>query len=171
MSFVAAAGLAISVGGSLYQGDQAKQAGKIQGIFAESQARLEEAQALDTAMLIRKAGQRQRGAAKAGYVASGVRLGEGSAQAVEEEITQGYEHDAYQAILEGKNRARGSRQIGENAVQAGRDANSAAMNNAAGTALSGYGAIKKSSGWRTNGPGYSGTQAPAPVTTYNIPRG
>jgi hypothetical protein len=150
MSFVAVAGagLAISVGGSLYQGSQAKLSGKIQGIFAESQARMEEATALETANLIRRAGNKARGTAKAAYAGAGVKLGEGSAAAVEDQMTLDIEHDAYQAILDGKNRARGARQYGDQAVQAGRDAFTASTITALGTAVSGLSEIGRS-GWST----------------------
>lgn len=160
MSFVAAAGLAISVGGALYSGDQAKQAGKIQGIFADSQARIEEAAAMETAQLIRRAGRKQLGATKAGYVGAGVLLGEGSAQAAEEEVTQGYEHDAYQAILDGRNRASSARNAGANARQAGNDAFTASVISGAGTALSGAGQIGRANGWRTNSSSYTAPTIP-----------
>lgn len=148
MSYVIAAGAAISIGGSLMQGDQAKQSGKIQNIFAQSQARIEEFQALETAKIIRRAGKKAVGAANSAYAGAGVKLGEGSAADVEQEIVSGVEHDAFQAILEGSGRARGARQAGEIALQQGRDANAAAMNQAAGTALMAYGK-KNPGGWKT----------------------
>jgi hypothetical protein len=135
MSYVA---LAVGVGSALYSGSQAKQAGQIAGIYAEGQAQLDEMHALETSKLVRKAGRRQIGAANAAYAASGVKLGEGSALAVENEMTVGVEHDAYQALLEGTNRAFAVRQGGAQAVQQGNDAMTAAVIGAVGTAGSGW---------------------------------
>jgi hypothetical protein len=171
MSYVTAA---VAIGGALYQGSEARQSGAIAKIFADSQARMDEAAALETAKIIRRAGRKAVGAASAGYAGAGVKVGEGSAAEVGEEITAAVEHDAYQAILEGKNRASSARQAGRNADQAGRDAQTASIISATGTALGAYNAKNRTSspgtGWRTNGPGFSGTQAPAPV--YNAyPKG
>jgi hypothetical protein len=135
MSYVTAA---ISIGGALFQGESAKENGAIAKIFAESQARMDEAAALETAKVIRRAGRKTIGAAKAAYAGAGVKTGEGSAAEVGEEITAGVEHDAFQAILEGKNRASASRQAGQNADQAGRDAQNVAIVNAVGTGISGW---------------------------------
>ncbi len=135
MSYVA---IAVTVGGALYQGSQARQSGAIAQIFAESQARMDEAAALETAKVIRRAGRKTIGAAKAAYAGAGVKTGEGSAAEVGEEITAGVEHDAFQAILEGKNRASAARQAGRNADQAGRDAQNVAIVNAVGTGMSGW---------------------------------
>jgi len=144
MSYVA---LAVSVGGALYQGSQARQSGAIAQIFAESQARMDEAAALETAKVIRRAGRKTIGAAKAAYAGAGVKAGEGSAAEVGEEITAGVEHDAFQAILEGKNRASAARQAGRNADQAGRDAQSVAIVNAAGTGMSGWRTANKANNY------------------------
>lgn len=146
MSYVA---LAVTVGGALYQGMEANQAGEIANIYAQSQARMDEAAALETSQIIRKAGRRQISSANVAYAGSGVKLGEGSAQEVQNEMYAGVEHDAYQAILEGKNRAYSARQSGAQALQAGQDAQNASIINAAGSALGGYNSAKRAGGWGT----------------------
>jgi hypothetical protein len=146
MSYVT---VAVSVGGALYQGAEANQNGKIAKIFAESQARMDEASALETAKIIRRAGRKQVGAARGAYAASGVRLDEGSAAEVQEEMSAGVEHDAFQAILEGRNRAAFARHEGALAAKAGKDAQTASIISALGTASSAY--SKSQSGWKTGG--------------------
>lgn len=64
-----------------------------------------EAQGEKNAALIRRAGQRVLGSQRAGYAASGVQIGEGSAGEVERETTTNIEHDAFQAILQGQRQA------------------------------------------------------------------
>jgi hypothetical protein len=165
MSFVATA---VTTGFNAFTQIQA-------GKFAQGQANLQASQedyqatverenALATARIIRRAGERQAGQANAGYAASGVVVGQGSAGDVERQITEGYEHDAYQAILEGNRRARGLETDAELTRIQGRMQRTAGYVNAVGTVLGGAYQGLRAAGWRSAGPGFAGTQAPAPVT-------
>ena len=73
------------------------------------------------------------------------------------------ETDAALAILNGKREARGLQQAASSARRSGRDARRAANYASFGTLLSAGSQGLKASGWRANGPGFSGGQAPAPV--------
>lgn len=151
-------------------GKYANAQAQMQADQMEYQAKLEEQSALQTAAVIRRAGQRQVGAANAAYAVAGVKVGEGSALETERQITTDVEHDAFQAILDGGRRARGLQTSAQLSRIDGRMKQTAGYVNAASSMLnSGYNAIK-SNGWRTNGPGFSGTQPPAPVqdrSTYS----
>ena len=158
----------VAVGGmtafnQVQQGRTARQQGNMQAQASEFQARIEQENALKTAEIIRRAGRRQVGQASAAYAAAGVKVGEGSALETERQINLDVEHDAFQSLLEGGRRARGLQTDAEMARAQGRMAQAAGYVNAMGTVLStGYSALR-ANGWRSNGPGFSGTRAPAPV--------
>jgi len=168
MSWIA---VAVGVSGaysSIQQGNAAQRGADMQADAESYQAKVEQQSALQTAGIIRRAGQRQVAQANAAYAGAGVKIGEGSAGRVEQQITQDYEHDAYQAILEGNRRARGL-QVNATATRLSGDmaqtaANVNALNSVLSSGLSGL----SNSGWRSKGPGFSGTQAPAPVEDRSI---
>lgn len=168
MSFVTMAVTAVSAFGQINAGRNAKMQGDLQGQVDDYSAQVEQQSALETARLIRRAGRRQVGAANAAYAGAGVKVGEGSAGETERQINLDVEHDAYQALLEGSRRASGLRVQGEFARSQGRMAESAGYVNAIGTVLGGYGQGLRASGWRSQGPGYSGTQKPAPVVNRDV---
>jgi len=144
-------------------GKYAKAQAGLAAAQADYQAQVEQDNALKTAEVIRRAGRKQVGQANAAFAGAGVKVGEGSAAEVERDITQGYEHDAFQALLEGGRRARGLQTDAELTRIDGSMRETAGYVNAVGTVLGGtYGALR-ASGWRTAGPGFSGGQAPAPV--------
>lgn len=104
----------------------------------------EEAQA--QARLIRDAAVQVRGAARAAFAGSGVRVDQGSAALVQEQIVRDSERDAALTILTGERRAGSIEKGGQldaaslrsgaaNARQAGSDARTASLINAAGTVL------------------------------------
>ncbi|HON29427.1 MAG TPA: hypothetical protein PLN11_00090 [Ottowia sp.] len=135
---------------------------------ADYQAQLEQDNALKSAELIRRAGRNQVGQTVAAYAGAGAKVGEGSALEAERQVNQDVEHDAFQAILEGGRRARGLRTQAELTRIDGHMKQTAANVSAVGTVMGGaYGALR-ASGWRTAGPGFSGTQAPAPVEDRSI---
>lgn len=72
---------------------------------AEYEAQDAEKYGRDQAGLIRRAGRRVVGSQRAGYAASGVQIGQGSAEQVEAETVTDTEHDAFQAILGGQRQA------------------------------------------------------------------
>lgn len=159
---------AVNALGQVQQGKTARAQANIQAGLSEYQAQVEQDNALKMAEIIRRAGRKQVGQANAAFAGAGVKVGEGSAAEVERDITQGYEQDAFQAILEGNRRARGLQTDAAMERAQGRMAQAAGYVNAVGTVLGGtYGAMR-ANGWRTAGPGFSGTQAPAPVETRTI---
>lgn len=165
MSFVMGG---VSVYTQLEQGQNAKSAANVNAGQADYQAQVEESNAYKTAQLIRKAGRRAVGQANAGYAASGVVVGEGSAGETEAAIIRGSESDAYQALLEGGSRARALRTDATLMRISGKQAESASYVNAITSALGAFGQYQKASGWRSQGPGYSGTQRAAPVVDRSI---
>lgn len=172
MSFVTVAIAGASALGQIQSGRTAKAQAGLQAQALEAQGRQEEQAALETARVIRRAGHKVQSAATAAYAGAGVRVDSGSAQAVQEQIGQDVEHDAFQTILEGKRRALG---LGTEASLRRTDgmlAQSAAYVNAAGTVLGGAYKGMVANGWRSGGgPGFSGTQAAAPVTDRSTYRG
>lgn len=171
MSWVTVAVTGVSALNSISQGHTAKAQGALQQQADNYAAGVEEQSALETARIIRKAGARTVSAQTAAYAGAGVKVGEGSAAEVERQTNLDVEHDAFQALLEGSRRARGLRTQGAFAMGQGNAAQTAGYLNAATTVLAGGYGVLKSSGWRANGPGYSGGQEPAPVVNRDFPRG
>ena len=154
------------------QGRYAKAQARMQAGMADYQAQVEQANALKTAEIIRRAGRKQVGQANAAYAGVGVKVGEGSAAEVEREITQGYEHDAFQALLEGGRRASGLRTDAQLMRINGDMQQTAGYVNAVGTVMGGVYEGNRNKGWRTNSPDGQGRQAPAPVETRTpVPTG
>lgn len=149
----------------------AKKQAELSAQGADYQAMVEQTRALETARIIRRAGAAQLAQTTAAYAGAGVVVGEGSAGEAERYVQQAVEQDAFQALLEGGRRARGMQTDAQMLRIDGQMKQSASNMLAVNSVLnSGAGALK-SSGWRTQGPGFSGTQAPAPVETRTIPRG
>lgn len=171
MSFVAVAITGFNAFQQIQAGKFANGQARLQGMQLDYQAQVENDTALKTAAIIRRAGRKQVGAANAAYAGAGVKVGEGSAGLVEEEIVQDVEHDAFQALLEGHRRGRGMSTQAELTRIEGGMRQTAGYVNAVGTVLGGAYQGMKNNGWRTgSGPGFSGTQAPAPVedrSTYS----
>lgn len=168
MSFVTVAISAVTAFGQANAGRTAKLQGQLQGQADDYSAQVEQQSALETARIIRKAGRRQLGAANAAYAGAGVKVGEGSAGEVERQINLDVEHDAYQALLDGSRRATNLRLQGSGARAQGELSEAAGYVNAAGTVLGGFGQSLRASGWRSQGAGYSGTQAPARVVNRDV---
>lgn len=168
MSWVRVAVTGMTAFNNVQQGRYAKAQAGLQAAMSDYQAQVEQDNALKTAEIIRRAGRKQVGQANAAFAGAGVKVGEGSAAEVERDITQGYEQDAFQAILEGNRRARGLQTDAAMERAQGRMAQAAGYVNAVGTVLGGAYQGMKSNGWRTGGPGFSGQQAPAPVVDKSI---
>ena len=107
MAYVNVAIGAMNVFNQVQGGRLAKGQADLQAQQAEYAAQVENANALKTAGIIRRNGDRQVGAANAAYAGAGVKVGEGSALETEGQIYQNTERDAYQALLDGGRRARG----------------------------------------------------------------
>ena len=163
---------AIAASNQIQQGKYAKAQAGLTAMQDEYQAGIEQKQALDLAKIIRNAGARQVGQANGAYAAAGVKVGEGSALETERFIEQGTEHDAYQAILEGSRRARGLQTDAQMALIEGRLREKQGYVNAANTALGRGYSNMKAGGWRSQGPGFAGTQRGAPIedrSSYGSP--
>jgi hypothetical protein len=163
MSWAQVAVTGMNAFNQVQQGRNARAQAGLQAAQSDYQAQVEKESALKTAEIIRRAGRKQVGQAAATFAAAGVKVGDGSAGEVERDIAQGYEHDAFQALLEGGRRASAMQLDGELTRINGRMQEVAGKVNAAGTVLGGtYGAMR-SNGWRSAGAGFSGQQRPAPV--------
>jgi len=167
MSYVMVGVTAFSAINQYQQGQVANAQAGLKGQALDYAAGVEQQSALETARLIRRAGRKQVGAANAAYAAAGVQVGEGSALETERQIGQDVEHDAFQALLDGNRRARGLHTDATMTRIGGEMQQSAATVNAVTTLASGAYQSMRSNGWRTAGPGFSGTQAPAPVVDYS----
>jgi hypothetical protein len=147
----------------IQQGRQAGQRADEQGRQLDRQAAVEADNAQAEASRIRRAGDTARGQTVGAYAASGVKVGEGSALEAERQVMQDYEQDAYMAILTGQRRAGALQEEAASVRRAGRDARRAGYISAGTSLLSAGASGMRAGGWRANGPGFSGGQAPAPV--------
>jgi hypothetical protein len=142
---LAAAGTAVSVYGQQQQAkqadavaDQQNQQAREDAAFAASEAQLQ-------ARAIRKAADKQRSEARGALSASGVVVGVGSAEQIDQEIQAGGEEDALMAIYDGTNRSRNIRQAGEISSSRSRNAATASRYGAATSALQGGAQLAR--GW------------------------
>lgn len=158
----------LGAGTSIYSANQQAKAAEETGRNMASQAGQEQDAANAQADQIRKAARRQRAAAEASFAAGGVDVGVGSAIAVDNEIARGGEFDALNAIITG---GRGADSLTQEAVAYGKQARNAKMagyGQAASSLMSAGAGAMKASGWRSNGPGFSGTQTAAPISDRSI---
>lgn len=156
---------AVSVHGQMQAASAAADAAQFQGEQLSRQAGQEQDSANAEAEKIRKAARAAQGDAIAAVSASGVSAMDGSPLRIVEDIGRDGELDALNAIITGNRRATS---LIDQANQVGRAAKSqaaAARTGAVATVLSSAASAMSASGWRSNGPGFSGTQAPAPVET------
>ncbi|MGL6205126.1 MAG: virion core protein, T7 gp14 family, partial [Giesbergeria sp.] len=158
-----AVGAATQVYGQVQQGKAQQRAANEQAAQYEYQALVSEDNALADAQLIRRQGRAARGQTVASVGASGIKIGEGSALDAERQVMQDTEMDAALAIMNGSREARGAREAASSSRRAGRDARRASKIAAFGTLLSSGAQGMQAGGFRSNGPGFSGGQAPAPV--------
>lgn len=163
MTMFAAAGAGLQVAGQVSQGRAAQRQANAAATEDEYQAAVERSNALAEAATIRRAGARQRGETLAGIASSGVKIGEGSALDAERQVMEDVERDAYMTILTGERRGSAFEREAANKRRAGRDARRAANIGAFSSLLSAGANYARASGWGARGPGFSGTQPPAPV--------
>jgi hypothetical protein len=162
---------AVQTYGQIQQGRTAKANANADADALQAQAAFARDDAQGQALRIRREGTQARGQALGAVVASGVKVGEGSALDAERQVMTDYAQDEYLAILTGERQARGLNTEASNRRRAGRDAMRAAYFQAGTSLLSAGANGMRAGGWRSNGPGFSGTQMPAPVETRIIPRG
>ncbi len=141
------AGTVVSAGSAIQQGRQAKAVGEYQAAQAAADADAARGQSLVQAERIREAGKRQRSAAVAAQAASGVNIGEGTAELINTEITRDAEQDALTAIYSGRVRGQQLDAQGQAARISGDNAGAAGYLNAAGSALR---AGANFDGWKTS---------------------
>lgn len=156
--------------GQIQQGRSARDAANMDADRMEWQAGQERLDAEADARVIARQGRNARGATVSAIAGSGVKVGEGSALDAERTVVDNAYTDEYMAILNGERRARGLEMEASSRRRAGRDARRAATTGAFTTLLSAGAAGMNASGWRSNGPGFAGTQAPAPVSSATIRR-
>lgn len=169
MSWINIGASAVTAFGQYQKGQAAKAQGGMQGQQLDYQASVEKDNATQQAEMIRRNQRYAVGSADTAAAASGVVVGQGSAAEVDRQIYVDSEHDAYQTILNGNRRARSLNLTASGARASGDMEASNAEISAAGTVLAGGYQGLRGSGWRTGGmPGYSGTQAPAPVESRTI---
>jgi hypothetical protein len=168
MSWVAVAIGGAKAMGQYQQGQSAKATGQAQGKALDYEGQQVEQASLDQAAIIRRQGRYAVGAANTAYAASGVKVGEGSAADVTDQMQTDIEHDAYTAILNGTKRANQLRATGTMSRAQGDAAAAQANLQATATVMGAAYTGMQNSGWRTAGPGFSGTQSPAPITDRSI---
>lgn len=103
------------------------------------------------ARAIRKASDKQRAEARAALSQSGVVVGEGTAEQIDQTIQENAEQDALMAIYDGGNRARQIRAGGEVQAWQSRNAGRAAGMQATGALIGGASALSSAyTGWSRN---------------------
>jgi len=141
-------GTAVSVYSQMEQADQADKIAQQQQNQAREDAQFAASEAQVQAKAIRKAADKQRAEARGALAASGVVVGVGTAEQIDQEIQAGGEEDALMAIYDGSNRARAIGQQGEITASRSRNAANAARYGAASSALQGGATVAR--GWNTS---------------------
>ncbi|WP_065760234.1 hypothetical protein [Pseudomonas defluvii] len=131
------AGTAMSAYSSVQQGRQAKLTADAQSDQAQIDADNAASAAVVQADRIRKMARIQAGEANAALAASGVEVGAGTAVNINEEIYKNAEEDAAMTIFNGENQRKRGYVDASNISLAGRQAQSSANMQAAGTVLGG----------------------------------
>jgi len=141
-------GTAVSVYSQMEQADQADKIANQQANQAREDAQFAASEAQVQARQIRKAADKQRSEARGALAASGVVVGVGTAEQIDQEIQAGGEEDALMAIYDGTNRARAITQGGEISASRSRNSANAARYGAASSALQGGATVAR--GWNTS---------------------
>lgn len=163
---VGAAGL--SAYGAIQQGNAAADAANAQAREVSRQAGSEQDAATAQADLIRKAAARQRSEARAAFSVSGVSVDEGTPLKLSEQITRGGEFDALNTILSASRNADNATRQATQYSKQGQDAKKASRIQATASLLQAGASAMTASGWRSAGPGFSGTQTAAPIADRSI---
>lgn len=96
----------VGAGGAIYAGEQQRQTMHANADQAQADADTAAGQAQVEARKIREAAKRQRSSAAAALAASGVDVGTGTAELIQQDITDRGEQDALTTILTGDRRSR-----------------------------------------------------------------
>lgn len=148
----------LSAVGSLAQGMAQRNAANAEAQQAERQAAQMKDEALQEAERIRKAGRRTQGAARAQLAASGIKVDEGSALQIDEQIGYDSELDAQNTLLTGKRRSDAAKFQASQARARGRNAMTASVLGAVTTGLQGWKGVKDASPYRYKLPEYPGAE-------------
>lgn len=143
-----AAGTAVSVYGQVEAADQAKETANLQQTQANADADYAASEAQLQARAIRKAAAKQRAEARASLAGSGVTVGTGTAEQIDQSIERGGEEDALMTIYDGNNQAQSIRQGGALAARSSRNAANASTIGAFSSALQGGATVAR--GWNTS---------------------
>lgn len=156
-------GTGVAVNGQQQAAAAAAEAAQVQGQAVATEAGQTQDAAAAEAERIRAAARRQRAEAAAAYAGSGVSVGDGTPLKIDQEIARGGELDALNTIISG---GRGAAVLTNEASAFGSQANAyrkAANTQTFNTLMSSGDKFLSATGWRANGPGFSGGQAPAPI--------
>lgn len=143
------AATAVTVMGQVKAGQDAADQANAQAGQLEYSGRVAQDDALAKALIIRKQGARDIASSNVAQAASGVVVGEGSGEEVNREIENNTEHDAHMAILSGQRQARGLQTEAAMERQAGQNAQTNSIFNAAGTVLGSVNSYNRYQGWKT----------------------
>jgi hypothetical protein len=171
MAWIQLAAAAIAVVGQLAQGQQAKQAANYNAAIAEQNADEAERAGAERENIARQNSAQMLSSQRVAMLQNGVDPAAGTALVGAEQQTRDAELDALQLRYEGLMQARDLRMQAGAERYRGKAAKRNSLFSAAGSLMSSAGGYLSSSGFGAKGPGYSGTQMPAPVSTRNIPRG
>lgn len=143
------AATAVTVMGQVKAGQDAADQANAQAGQLEYSGRVAQDDALARAMIIRKQGKRDLASSDVAQAASGVVVGEGSGEEVDRTIADNTEHDAHMAILSGDRQARGLQTEAAMQRQAGQNAQTNSLFDAAGTVLGSVNSFNRYQGWKT----------------------
>jgi len=152
---IAAAG--VGVYSALEQGAAAKKAGKDAQEQADIDARNKRSESLLEANKIRKDAERRRSMAASDMAGSGVTVGVGNAELIDQEIYQDAEEDALTTILNGGKTASDIAYQGKVAARQGKNAQTASYFSALQQGAQGVYAASGSKGWKTTNPNSGST--------------
>lgn len=105
LAYAAVASAAVGAGAAIYSGDQQRKAMHANADQAQADADAAAAEGRVQAQKLREAAKRQRASAAAALAASGVDVGEGTAELIQQDITDRGEQDALTTILSGSRRS------------------------------------------------------------------
>lgn len=132
-----------SAAGALYQGKVASDLANDKAREDQIQKAQVDAAAAEEAKRIRKAGERQAGAARAALAASGVDVDQGTAININQDITQRTQDDAYQTLLTGQRKSDALSRSADQSYKSAVDSLNGGVLSAGSSALRGY------AGWKS----------------------
>lgn len=149
-TYAAATSAVVGLGSALYQGSRQSKMADYQTGQAAADASTAQSQAQVQARQIRTQTARQQAVARATLADSGVTVGTGTAEQVDQTIGQRGEQDALTAIYQGDTRAKQIQTAGNLAAAQSENASTASVINGVSTALSGFATVAK--GWNVMNP-------------------